>query len=101
MRVDAANAVTESNEANNIARLEGIVILPDQPNLTVTAFDFSPQDVSLDGGTAMTFSAVVGNTGSQPTTGGFWVEFREGFTDRIGHHLALLKFMAYENEFPV
>jgi hypothetical protein len=76
MRVDATNVVSECNEANNIARLEGITILPDRPDLVVTGFDFSPQDVSPDGGTTMTFTGTVVNKGTQPTTGSFWIEFR-------------------------
>jgi len=46
------------------------------PNLTVSGFDFSPQDVSSAGGSLISFSGVVENTGSQPTAASFWIEFR-------------------------
>ncbi|KPL06537.1 hypothetical protein AMJ85_10235, partial [candidate division BRC1 bacterium SM23_51] len=76
MRIDATDIVAEWNEANNSSRWQSVIIMPDRANLVTIGFDFSPQDVSPDGGTTITFSGIVQNTGSQPTTASFWVEFR-------------------------
>lgn len=78
VRADAWGALTEWYEDNNVARLEGVSIVSDLPNLHVNRFDFAPSEIDPDGGTTMTFSAEIQNNGSQPTTGGFVVEFRAG-----------------------
>lgn len=48
----------------------------DLPNLAVAGFDFTPYEADPAGGTAIFFAGAVHNTGSQPTAGPFWVEFR-------------------------
>ena len=75
MRIDALNEVVESCETNNVAHWEPCVILPDQPNLVVEGFDFAPEDMGTTGGDAIGFSGMIRNTGSQPTSGSFWIEF--------------------------
>lgn len=76
MKIDATNGVPESCERDNQAVWYSALILPDRPNLEIRGFDFSPQDVKPGGGDPIAFSGTLVNTGSQPTTGGFWVEFR-------------------------
>lgn len=51
------------------------VIPPDLPNLAIADFDFSPQDVSPDGGTSITFAGRIINNGACATTDTFWIEF--------------------------
>jgi hypothetical protein len=75
MRIDPENNIREWNEANNRSLWRQIVVLPDRPNLTVTSFDFAPQDADPAGGTSMTFSAMIHNTGSRATTETITVEF--------------------------
>jgi hypothetical protein len=75
MRLDVLDEVGETIETDNVARWQSVQIVPDLPNLTVADFDFSPQDISPDGGSTMTFAARITNSGLRPTTGAFWVEF--------------------------
>lgn len=75
MRVDATNAVEESNENNNVWRYDFCNVVLNRPNLAIAGFDFSPQDVAAEGGTPISFAGCVLNGGSAATTGGFWIEF--------------------------
>lgn len=70
-QVDTGNAVSETNELNNL-EIKSITVVPATRNLTITNFDISPDPV-VRGRTA-TASITVKNTGNSPT-GPFRVEW--------------------------
>ena len=78
MRIDPRNVVSEKNEYDNSSLCYQAEIQRDLPNLEVFDFDLSPQDVRPEGGTPISFSGRVQNTGSRAMAAGtsFWIEFR-------------------------
>jgi hypothetical protein len=74
LRMDATNTVPEADEANNILCLRDVEILPDYPNMIPEDVDFSPDRFEPEGGTMISFSGRITNTGPRPVTGDFWVE---------------------------
>jgi hypothetical protein len=76
MKIDASDAVAESNEQDNLVTWSTLMVYPDLANLRVEEFDFSPEDIHTTGGDSLRFSGRIVNAGSQPTTSPFWIEFR-------------------------
>lgn len=76
LRIDPIGEVTEWDEDNNIIDGPMVTVLPDGPNLLVTRCDFTPNVISPAGGEAIALVGEIQNSGSQSTSGTFWVEFQ-------------------------
>jgi hypothetical protein len=75
MWIDPGDAVDELNEGDNVLTGYSVVVLPERPDLEIEGFDFAPQDTDPAGGTAITFTGNLVNSGSRATTDTIWVEF--------------------------